>query len=65
MTPLTVVGASTNDLTIGIDIGGTSVRAAVVDSHGAMLDTLRAATPSTVVAKPPAACKRPSHPSVG
>lgn len=50
MTPLTVVGASTNDLTIGIDIGGTSVRAAVVDAHGSMLDTLRAATPSTVSA---------------
>ncbi|GAC69531.1 ROK family protein [Gordonia soli] len=35
------------DLSIGIDIGGTSVRAAVVDEHGAMLDTLRAATPPT------------------
>ena len=32
-------------LTIGIDIGGTSVRASVVDDKGAMLDTLRAATP--------------------
>ncbi len=35
------------DLTIGIDIGGTSVRAAVIDERGAMLDTLRAATPPT------------------
>ena len=34
-------------LTIGIDIGGTSVRASVVDDKGAMLDTLRAATPPT------------------
>lgn len=38
------------DLTIGIDIGGTSVRASVVDDHGAMLDTLRAATPPTATA---------------
>ncbi|WP_448223674.1 ROK family protein [Gordonia iterans] len=36
-----------NDLTIGIDIGGTSVRASVVDGRGSMLDTLRAATPPT------------------
>ena len=33
------------DLTIGIDIGGTSVRASVVDDRGTMLDTLRARTP--------------------
>ncbi|WP_028932971.1 ROK family protein [Pseudonocardia spinosispora] len=32
-------------LTIGVDVGGTSVRAAVVDSDGAILDTARAATP--------------------
>lgn len=38
------------DLTIGIDIGGTSVRAAVVDDNGVMLDTLRAATPPTATA---------------
>lgn len=42
--------SGSNDLTIGIDIGGTSVRAAVVDAHGGMLDTLRAATPSTSAA---------------
>ncbi|GEE03361.1 glucokinase [Gordonia spumicola] len=35
------------DLTVGIDIGGTSVRACVVDPAGHMLDTLRTATPST------------------
>lgn len=35
------------ELTIGIDIGGTSVRASVVDDRGDMLDTLRAATPPT------------------
>ncbi|MGC4934945.1 ROK family protein [Gordonia sp. DT30] len=38
------------ELTIGIDIGGTSVRAAVVDDEGVMLDTLRAATPPTATA---------------
>ncbi|WP_031467696.1 ROK family protein [Sciscionella sediminilitoris] len=31
---------------IGVDIGGTSVRAAVVDEHGSILDTARTATPS-------------------
>ncbi|MGV9671964.1 MULTISPECIES: ROK family protein [unclassified Gordonia (in: high G+C Gram-positive bacteria)] len=39
-----------SELTIGIDIGGTSVRAAVVDDAGVMLDTLRAATPPTALA---------------
>ena len=34
--------------TIGIDIGGTSVRAAVVDPSGEMLGSLRAGTPHTV-----------------
>jgi glucokinase len=32
-------------LTIGVDVGGTSVRAGVVDAEGAVLDTARAATP--------------------
>ncbi|ACU35341.1 ROK family protein [Actinosynnema mirum DSM 43827] len=32
-------------LTIGIDVGGTSVRAGVVDADGAVLDTTRTATP--------------------
>jgi glucokinase len=32
-------------LTIGVDVGGTSVRAGVVDSDGQVLDTARAATP--------------------
>jgi glucokinase len=32
-------------LTIGVDIGGTSVRAGVVDADGNVLDTARAATP--------------------
>lgn len=35
------------ELTIGIDIGGTSIRAAVVDDRGQLLDTLRAVTPGT------------------
>jgi glucokinase len=32
-------------LTVGVDVGGTSVRAAVVDSHGDVVDSTRAATP--------------------
>lgn len=32
--------------TIGVDIGGTSVRAGVVDRHGNVLDTARAPTPT-------------------
>ena len=32
-------------LTIGVDVGGTSVRAGVVDADGAVLDTARAPTP--------------------
>lgn len=39
-----------SELTVGIDIGGTSVRASVVDAQGRQLDTLRTATPSTVEA---------------
>ncbi|GAA0243281.1 ROK family protein [Saccharothrix mutabilis subsp. mutabilis] len=33
-------------LTVGVDVGGTSVRAGVVDGDGDVLDTARAATPS-------------------
>jgi glucokinase len=33
-------------LTIGVDVGGTSVRAGVVGAEGAVLDTARAATPA-------------------
>ncbi|WP_309112913.1 ROK family glucokinase [Saccharothrix sp.] len=33
-------------LTVGVDVGGTSVRAGVVNADGAVLDTARAATPS-------------------
>ncbi|CCH28965.1 ROK family protein [Actinosynnema sp. NPDC047251] len=33
-------------LTVGVDVGGTSVRVGVVDADGAVLDTARAATPS-------------------
>ncbi|SDC48732.1 ROK family protein [Actinokineospora iranica] len=32
-------------ITIGVDIGGTSVRAGVVDAHGSVLDTARGSTP--------------------
>ncbi|GDY30372.1 glucokinase [Gandjariella thermophila] len=32
-------------LTIGVDVGGTSVRAGVVDERGAVIDTTRAPTP--------------------
>jgi glucokinase len=33
-------------LAIGVDVGGTSVRAGVVDEQGSLLDTARVATPS-------------------
>lgn len=33
-------------LTIGVDVGGTSVRAGVVDSHGEVVDSTRAGTPA-------------------
>lgn len=32
-------------LTVGVDVGGTSVRAGVVDANGAVLDTVRTPTP--------------------
>ncbi len=42
------VGSLTDSaLTVGIDIGGTSVRGAVVDANGRMLTTVRAFTPDT------------------
>ncbi|GAA2340098.1 ROK family protein [Saccharopolyspora halophila] len=34
-------------LTVGVDVGGTSVRAAVVDQHGEILQTHRVRTPGT------------------
>lgn len=34
--------------TIGIDIGGTAVRAAVIDDSGAILESVRGGTPATV-----------------
>ncbi|MEU6268739.1 ROK family protein [Saccharopolyspora shandongensis] len=34
-------------LTIGVDVGGTSVRAGVVDQHGEILETHRVPTPAT------------------
>ena len=34
-------------LTIGVDVGGTSVRAGVVDADGEVLDTATAPTPRT------------------
>jgi glucokinase len=34
-------------LTVGIDVGGTSIRAAVVDGHGQVLDWTRAPTPKS------------------
>ena len=33
-------------LTVGVDVGGTSVRAGVVDEGGAVIDTTRAPTPT-------------------
>lgn len=37
-------------MAVGIDIGGTSIRAAVVDEQGRVLDTVRAQTPTTAAA---------------
>lgn len=37
-------------LTVGVDVGGTSVRASVVDPHGAVVDTARVPTPHTETA---------------
>lgn len=34
-------------LTVGIDVGGTSIRAGVVDEHGVILDTVEAPTPAS------------------
>lgn len=42
-----MTGRGREVLTVGIDIGGTSVRASVVDAQGRRLDTLRTATPPT------------------
>jgi len=39
-----------NPHTIGIDIGGTSIRAAVIDARGEILDKVRAQTPPTAPA---------------
>src|SRR5690606_19591919 len=37
-------------LTVGIDIGGTSIRAAAVDRDGDVVDSVRTQTPSSAVA---------------
>lgn len=37
-------------LTVGVDVGGTSVRAGVVDSGGAVLDSVSAPTPASAAA---------------
>ncbi|MFD0362549.1 ROK family glucokinase [Nocardia sp. GCM10030253] len=37
--------ASARPLTVGIDVGGTNIRASVVDGDGEMLDTVQAPTP--------------------
>ena len=37
-------------LTVGIDVGGTSIRAAAVDRSGTVVDSLRTQTPSSAVA---------------
>ncbi|NUT51228.1 MAG: ROK family protein, partial [Saccharothrix sp.] len=43
-------------LTVGLDVGGTSVRAGVVDGDGAVIDTARAATPRDEEALEEAIC---------
>lgn len=42
--------ATAGTLTIGVDIGGTNLRAAVVDAEGQILDSEQLPTPSTVTA---------------
>ncbi|MEU5842790.1 ROK family protein [Rhodococcus sp. NPDC047139] len=37
-------------LTVGIDVGGTSIRAAAVDRNGSVVDSVRTQTPSSAVA---------------
>lgn len=43
----TVMSIALNALTIGVDIGGTNMRAAVVDSDGQILDRAATLTPNT------------------
>lgn len=43
-------GNGSKELTVGIDIGGTSVRAGVVDAQGQVLTAVRAPTPRTTTA---------------
>ncbi|WP_156758319.1 ROK family protein [Actinokineospora pegani] len=42
--------------TIGVDVGGTSIRAGVVDEHGTVLDTARGSTPADEAALEDAIC---------
>jgi len=42
-----VSAATTEQLTVGIDVGGTNIRAGVVDSHGVIIDTVEAPTPGS------------------
>jgi glucokinase len=44
------VSGARNVLTVGVDVGGTSVRAGVVDADGTVLDTARTLTPRSEVA---------------
>ncbi|QNP92823.1 MULTISPECIES: ROK family protein [Corynebacterium] len=64
-----IEGHVTDELTIGVDIGGTNFRAAVVDAEGTILDTEQLPTPSSVSALEEAlelaiAELRGRHPSV-
>ena len=42
-----VMSIAPNALTIGVDIGGTNMRAAVVDTHGEILDRAATLTPNS------------------
>ncbi|MGW0050933.1 ROK family protein [Nocardia cyriacigeorgica] len=42
---MTAAAAGSHPLTVGIDVGGTNIRASVVDSDGSVLDTVQAPTP--------------------
>ena len=45
--PSTPAGPDHDNHTVAVDLGGTHVRAALVDAHGVVVERIRAATPST------------------
>ncbi|QBJ94892.1 ROK family protein [Rhodococcus sp. ABRD24] len=56
-----LVVENTELLTVGIDIGGTSIRASVVDANGEVLDSTRAPTPHSADALERGICRAVSE----